>query len=114
MVISTIQTDNKQIIKVYSARNYTKEEPCTGSVEFNAPEYLPSTPTDNRKEYFGLHRNLFVNTNYPSYNSYVELSHSIVLPILRGTSYPSIFSKGTPFLLLTATGEIEDGYLIYI
>lgn len=114
MTISTIQTNNKQIMKVYSAKNYTKKHPCTGTVEFNAPEFLPSTPMDNGKEYIGLHRNIFVNTNYPVISSHVEISHSIELPILAGTNYPTVFSKGTPFLLLTPTGEIEDGYLIYI
>lgn len=114
MTISTIQTNNKQIMKVYSAKNYTKNHPCTGRVEFNAPEFLPSTPMDNGKEYIGLHRNIFVNTNYPVISSHVEISHSIELPILAGTNYPTVFSKGTPFLLLTPTGEIEDGYLIYI
>ena len=114
MTISTIRTNNKQIMKVYSAKNYTKKHPCTGRVEFNAPEFLPSTPMDDGKEYIGLHRNIFVNTNYPVISSHVEISHSIELPILAGTNYPTVFSKGTPFLLVTPTGEIEDGYLIYI
>lgn len=113
MVVSNITTEKKQILTVYSARNYTKEDPCRGYVECNIPEVLPSTPTDTSTERFGLNANLFYNTNYPLSGS-VTILHALTFPILSGTSYPNIFGKGTPFLLLTATGEVEDGYLIKI
>lgn len=114
MRTSIIDTANKQILKVYAARTYDKYNPCYGYVEINVPEYLPSTPKNNGSERFGLNKNLFANKNYPATSKYVTISHSINLKILKGTSYSRYFSKGTQFLLLTPSGEIEDGYLIQI
>lgn len=114
MRTSIIDTANKQILKVYSARTYNEYYPCNGYVEVNVPEYLPSTPQDMGTEQFGLNKRLFANENYPAISRSVNISHSINLKILRGTSYSRYFSKGTEFLLLTPSGEIEDGYLIMI
>ena len=114
MRTSIIDTANKQILKVYAARTYNKWHPCTGYVEINVPEYLPSTPQNNGTEQFGLNKRLFANTNYPAISKAVNISHSITLKILQGTEYSRYFSKGTEFLLLTPSGEIEDGYLIMI
>ena len=114
MRTSIISTENKQILKVYAARKYDEWRPCYGYVEVNIPEYLPSTPKDNGVERIGLNRNLFANPNYPANANSIEISHSLNLKILMGTSYPIYFEKGTEFLLLTHSGEIEDGYLMII
>ena len=114
MRTSIIDTANKQILKVYAARTYDEYYPCYGYVEVNVPEYLPSTPQNNGTEQFGLNRRLFANTNYPSISKSVNISHSLNLKILKGTSYSRYFPKGTEFLLLTPSGEIEDGYLMMI
>lgn len=115
MIISTIQNADKQIMKVYAARDYDITRPrTTNKVEVNIPEYMPALPKDEYTENFGLSSSIFANKNYPVTSGQVTLAHSIELPLLRGTSCPVYFKKGTPFLLLVPTGLIEDGYLIYI
>lgn len=114
MKTSIIDTANKQILKVYAARTYDRWHPCVGNVEINVPEYLPSTPQDISTEQYGLNKRLFANINYPIISRTVSISHSINLRILKGTAYSRYFPKGTEFLLLTPSGEIEDGYLIMV
>ena len=35
------------------------------------------------------------------------------LPLLSGTTCPTIFGKGTKFMVLSPTERIEDAYIIY-
>lgn len=106
---------NKQIIKVYSAKEYTEKEPRPdGYCDINIPEYAPTVPKDDKYTNIALNSNYFVNTNYPNTNGVIKLTHYVTLPLLKGTTCPSILSKGTPFLLFTPTTKIEEGYLLYI
>lgn len=113
MTVSTIQPTGKQGIQVYAAKAYTVDDPCYGYVEINTPENLPSTPMDDSLENYGLTGSYFVNTNYPT-SSVAYMSHCLRLPIMAGTPYPVTFPKGTPFMLITANSEVEDGKLVYI
>lgn len=103
------------VVKVFSARAYTYINPrTTNYVEINLPEALPTVPQDNNTTTITVNNSYTANANYPIGKNTVTVSHSITLPLLRGTTCPVIFRKGTPFLLFCPTGKYEEGYLMYI
>lgn len=105
----------KNMMKVYAARAYTKKRPRTTKyVDINIPEYLPTIPKDNNETHTTLSSGYFVNSNYPITQGTVTTTHYLSLPLLGGTSCPTIFPKGTEFLLFIPTMKIEEGYLMYI
>lgn len=113
--VSTIQTADKQVMKVYAAREYDHKNPrMTDYVEINMPEYVPTIPRDSQYEQIGITNNFCANQNFPVTDSTIKMVHSIELPLLQGTTCPVIFPKDTPFLLFTPTTRIEDGFLLYI
>ena len=103
------------VMKVFSAKAYTYINPReTNYVEVNIPEALPTVPQDSDSNVISINAGYTANTNYPIGKTSITVSHSLSLPLLRGTTFPTIFSKGTPFLLFTPTGKYEEGYLLYI
>lgn len=115
MAVSTITDMTKQVTKVYAARDYDVERPRTDRfVEVNTPEYAPTIPKDDQYELVSIGGSYFVNTNYPITSGVVKMTHYLKLPLLRGTTCPVYFKKGTPFLLFTPTTKLEEGYLLYI
>ena len=112
---TALRSLNKQVMKVYAARAYTIEKPrLTNYVLVNIPEYTPTIPKDDQFEQIGLSANYFANQNFPVTAGTVRIPHCLELPLLRGTTAPVYFDKGTPFLLFTPTTKIEGGYLLYI
>lgn len=115
MKISTIRTSNKQIMKVFAAREYDLSHPrLTNYVEVNIPEYTPTIPRDANRETFALTPRYCVNTNFPVNSNAITIAHYVKLPLVKGSHCPVYFKKDTPFLLLSPSGRIEDGYLLYI
>ncbi len=113
MQINTLKSNEKQILIAYAARDYNIIYPRTSQyVEVNIPEFLPAIPKDNKEEKISLSPNMFINTNFPNTDNQVILSHCISLPILSGTICPTYFSKGTKFIVIKTTEDIEDSYLI--
>lgn len=114
-VVSTIKSTDKQIMKVYAARDYTPANPrLTDYVAVNVPEYIPTIPKDDKYEQIGLGSNFFANTNFPITVGNIKMTHYIELPLMRCTSCPIYFKKDTPFLLFLPTTKIEEGFLMYI
>ena len=112
---TALEAQSKQVMKVYTAKAYTKKEPrLTNEVEINAPEYVPTVPKDDKKESIAMTPNYFENTNYPITTRVATLSHSMKLPLLRGTTCPIYMKKGTPLFLYMPTAKIEEGYLLYV
>lgn len=114
---NSIITNNStnQVMKVYSARAYTVKNPRkTKYVQVNIQEYVPTIPQDNQTESIGLASGFFANQNYPVNTGTLTVYHYLEIPLLSGSSCPTIFSKGTPFLLFTPTSKMEEGYLMYI
>lgn len=106
---------NKQVMKVYCAKEYTENDPRPdGYCDVNIPEYTPTIPKDNNYTRIALSSNYFLNTNYSKTDGSIISSHCLRLPLLRGTTCPTILSKGTQFLLFNPTFKIEEGYLLYI
>lgn len=115
MRISTISATDKQVMKVYAAKKYDAKNPRIDNyVEVNIPEYVPTIPMDDSVEQIGLNLGMVVNTNWPRTATIVKMSHSLRLPLLRGTTCPVYFEKGTPFLLLNPNDDISNSFLIYI
>lgn len=105
----------KNIMKAYAARAYTILNPRkTNYIEVNVPEYVPTLPKDNNIVNMTVSGSYFVNTNYPITQGRVITTHAIELPLARGTNCPTLFDKGTTFLLLIPNTKIEEGYLIYL
>lgn len=103
------------VVKVFAAREYTHINPRTiNFVEINLPEVLPTVPQDNKTTTIVVGNGYTANSNYPIGKSTITISHALTLPLLRGTTCPTIFKKGTPFLLFCPTGKYEEGYLMYI
>ena len=99
------------VMKVFAARAYTFLNPReTNYVDVNIPEVLPTVPQDNQSSVIAIANGYTANSNYPVGRT----SHSLSLPLLRGTTCPVIFRKSTPFLLFSPTGKYEEGYLLYI
>lgn len=112
---TALNAQSKQVMKVYTARAYTEKNPrLSNEVEINAPEYVPTVPKDDKKETVSMAPNYFANSNFPITTRVATLSHSMKLPLLRGTTCPIYMDKGTAFLLFTPTAKIEEGYLLYI
>ena len=112
---TALDAQSKQVMKVYTAKAYTKKEPrLKNEVEINAPEYTPTVPKDDKRETIAMTPNYFENTNFPITTRVATMSHSMKLPIMRGTLCPVYMKKNTPFLLFTPTAKIEEGYLLYI
>lgn len=112
---SVIEQSGKQVMKVYAARDYDARNPrLTNYVEINLPEFTPTIPKDDQYEQISISSGYCLNQNFPINGETVRLSHSILLPLLRGTSCPVYFPKNTPFILFTPTTRLEDGYLLYI
>ena len=104
----------KQVMWAYAARNYTVENPRTTKyVEVNIPEAIPTIPQDDKYNRISLSNSYFVNTNFPRVQATATNSHYYSLPLLSGTTCPTIFGKGTKFMVLSPTERIEDAYLIY-
>jgi len=113
--VNTIKTTDKQVMKVYAARDYDLKHPrLTNYVDINIPEYTPTIPRDDKFEMIGISSNYCANSNFPINDTSVEVTHYITLPLLRGTQCPVYFNKDTPFLLFTPTGRLEEGYLLYM
>ena len=113
--ISTIQTPDKQVTKVYAARDYDVRRPrMTDYVLVNLPEYVPTIPRDEYYEQISVQNNFCANKNFPVTDSTIKMTHAIELPLLQGTTCPVIFPKDTPFLLFTPTSRVEEGFLLYI
>lgn len=103
------------VMKVFAARAYTFLNPReTNYVDVNIPEVLPTVPQDNQSSVIAIANGYTANSNYPVGRTTVTVSHSLSLPLLRGTTCPVIFRKSTPFLLFSPTGKYEEGYLLYI
>lgn len=103
------------VVKAYAARNYTYLTPRTSKyVEVNIPDMLPTVPQDNKTQVIGISSGYTANSNYPVSRRTVTITHALKLPLLSGTTCPTIFKKGTPFLLFYPTDKIEEGYLLYI
>ena len=101
--------------KVYAARDYDIKNPRTDNyVEVNLPEHTPTVPMDGQYTNISIQTGFFVNNNYPNAAGVVKAVHYFKLPLLRGTTCPIYFAKGTPFLLFTPTTKMEEGYLLYI
>lgn len=112
---SIINQSGKQVMKVYAARDYDAARPrLTNYVEINLPEYTPTIPKDDQYEQISISSGYCLNQNFPINGETVKLSHSITLPLLRGTTCPVYFPKNTAFILFTPTTRLEDGYLLYI
>lgn len=105
----------QQVMKAYAARAYTPMNPRRSKyIEVNIPEYTPTLPKDNNNVNISVSGSYFVNNNYPITQGIVTTTHSLSLPLLRATTCPVIFNKGTQFLLFVPTKKIEEGYLLYI
>lgn len=105
----------KLLKKVYAARAYTPEKPrTTRYVDVNDPEHLPTIPKDDQETQMVLSTSYFVNDNFPVSQTIITNAHCLSLPLLQGTKCPSVFPKGTPFLLVCPTEKLEEGYLIYL
>jgi len=105
----------KTAMKVYAARAYTPENPRMDRyIQINAPEHLPTIPNDDQETTTILQTSYFKNVNFPTNQQVIKNSHFLQLPLMQGTSCPSIFPKGTPFLLVCPTEKLEEGFLIYI
>lgn len=105
----------KSIMQVYAAKAYTSSSPRkTAYIEVNIPEYLPTLPKDDKITNLTAPASYFVNTNYPKTKGNIKTSHSVALPLARGSSCPTIFKKGTAFILMCPSPKIEEGYLFYI
>lgn len=101
--------------KVYAARDYNNKSPRMDEyIEVNLPEHTPTVPMDSGYTNISIGGGYFVNTNYPNTTGIIKSMHYYRLPLLRGTTCPIFFKKGTPFLLFTPTAKMEEGYLIYI
>lgn len=101
--------------KVYAARDYDYKNPRTDNyVEVNLPEHTPTVPMDGQYTDVAIQTGYFVNSNYPNAAGTVKSVHYFKLPLLKGTTCPVYFEKGTPFLLFTPTTKMEEGYLLYI
>lgn len=106
---------NGGVWKVYASKDYDPKTPrLTNKVSVNLPDYMPTVPQDDQYTNVAITSGYFVNDNYPNSAGSVKSVHCMELPLLRGTSCPVMFPKGTEFLLYTPTGKIEEGYLIYI
>lgn len=108
-------TTNGGVWKVYASRDYTPSNPrTTNRVEVNLPDYMPTVPQDGNYTNISVQTGYFVNNNYPNATGTVKSVHYMALPLLKGTVCPTLFSKGTVFLLFTPTTKIEEGYLLYV
>lgn len=115
MSVSTITDVTKQVTKVYAARDYNADRPRVDRfIEINIPEYAPTIPKDDKYEMVSISGSYFYNSNYPITSGAIKMAHCLKLPLLRGTTCPIYFEKGTPFLLFTPTTKLEEGFLLYI
>lgn len=113
---ASITSAERGMMKVYASHAYTAGSPrTTDYVDVNIPEYAPTIPQDESYSLVNSSSQYFTNTNYGSKSSgSVELAHHISIKLARGTCCPTVFPKGTEFLLFYPSGKIEEGVLIYL
>lgn len=113
--INGITRPDRGEMKVYVARDYIDDKyRKTNKVQVNLPEYLPTVPMDDQFTETVVEQGYFVNTNYPVTQEVIRSVHCLDLPIEKGSYAPIRMRKGTEFMLLYATGKIEEGTLIFI
>ena len=113
--INGITRPDRGEMKVYVARDYIDDKyRRTNKVEVNLPEYMPTVPMDDQYTETVVEKGYFANTNYPVTQEIIRSQHYIELPVEKGSYAPIRMRKGTEFMLLYATGKIEEGTLIFI
>ena len=112
---SYITKSTRAQMKVYAARDYIDiTRRLDNYVEVNVPEYLPTTPQDDKYTDIAIESNFFLNTNYPVTQDVIKAIHYMKLPLMAGTYAPVRFKKGAEFLLIYPTEKVEEGYLIFL
>ena len=112
---NNITSAQRSQMKVYAARDYIDVvRRIDNYVQVNVPEYMPTTPQDDKYSEIAIQSDYFANTNYPVTQDIVKAVHYLTLPIMHGTYAPIRFRKGAEFLLVYPTGKVEEGYLIFL
>lgn len=112
---ATIKSTTRGMMKVYASHAYTEASPRkTDYVDVNIPEFAPTVPQDDQQSYVSSSNSYFTNSNFNGSASMTQMAHQISIKLARGTCCPTVFPKGTEFLLMFPTGKIEEGVLIYM
>ena len=113
--INGITRPDRGEMKVYVARDYIDDKyRKTNYVQVNLPEYMPTVPMDDQSTETVVAKGYFLNENYPVTQEIIKSVHCLDLPVQKGSYAPIRMRKGSEFMLLYATGKIEEGSLVFI